>query len=132
MTRPTDEKLQEILLHGDVWEGYDGTLYSVDGSWSEINYLIAHHKVFVDSDGTRRFERVPRVLPGVGELHFVAEDGGEGQGDEIYFVFKVIFEDGSEQLYRVDGYYSSYNGTDWSSGELCPVEVVQRLVNFYE
>lgn len=58
--------------------------------------------------------------------------GGEGEGDEYFLVFKVDNPDGSVQYFRKDGYYTSYEGTGWDSGELHEVKLVQRLVNFYE
>jgi len=64
----------------------------------------------------------------LGEFVGVAEDGGEGQGDDIWFVFEVK---DTGQLFKKSGYYASHYGTDWD-GPLEEVRAVQRMVTFYE
>lgn len=44
-------------------------------------------------------------VPSLGKLEYVDSYGGEGSGDEYWVVFKL-----GEQLFRVDGYYASYDG----------------------
>ena len=46
----------------------------------------------------------------------VAEEGGEGQGDSIWTVSRVLDKKTGEVFFiRFDGYYESWNGSDWSS-----------------
>lgn len=47
--------------------------------------------------------------------------GGEGKGDTYYVVFQI-----GEKIYRVDGYYSSWEGVNWDSAE--PYEVKPKEV----
>jgi hypothetical protein len=66
-----------------------------------------------------------------GEFTEVSQKGGKGEGDEWYSV--KYFKDHNIYI-RVDGYYTSYEGTefedwDYSCGEVKPIE---RLVTFYE
>lgn len=77
------------------------------------------------------------VVPGLGVVSAVEFDtGGEGHGENTYMVFKVeptTETDGVNEtyFYRIDGYYSSYGGSDWD-GNLYEVTPVQRMVTFYE
>lgn len=45
-----------------------------------------------------------------GTVYFVDSYGGEGQGDQYWYVFKLIYTDGAERFFKVDGYYASYSG----------------------
>ena len=51
-----------------------------------------------------------------GGFNIILEDefGGEGQGDDIWKVFKIEDMETKEKTYfKVRGYYDSWNGTDW-------------------
>lgn len=64
----------------------------------------------------------------LGVVRVVDQEGGEGQGDHAHIVFLVK---DTGQYFRIDGFYSSYEGTDWD-GELREVHRVTREVVFYE
>lgn len=51
--------------------------------------------------------------------------GYEGGGEEHWIVFKVS-KDGTEKFYKIDGYYSSYDGAylDGTPYEVVPAEKV--------
>lgn len=49
------------------------------------------------------------VIPGFGIAHFVEAYGGEGQGEQYWFVFKLV-TDPQERYFKADGYYASYDG----------------------
>lgn len=72
-----------------------------------------------------------RYIPGVGVLIPVEDFGGEGQGDSLWYVFKVIFPDGVQKLLRMDGYYSSYQGGEYD-GNLVEVKAVDKTITVYE
>src|SRR2546426_1106570 len=60
------------------------------------------------------------VLPS-GPAYKVEDFGGEGQGDQRYVVFSV-----SDQFFKVEGYYASWDGTTWEDTtpfEVKPTEV---------
>jgi hypothetical protein len=65
----------------------------------------------------------------IGPIRTVENEGGEGQGDHAHLVFETVR---SGQLFRIDGYYSSYEGTDWDYESLREVKAVTREVVFYE
>lgn len=45
-------------------------------------------------------------------------EGGEGQGDSIWKVSRILDKKTGEVFFiRFDGYYESWNGTDWSSND---------------
>lgn len=86
---PTVEQINEAISDfNDAREdkGYDDFAYEVS---NKLNFLI-----------------------GVGEIEFVEDFGGEGMGDHAHVVFKVK---SNGKLYKLDGYYSSWEGTDWES-----------------
>jgi hypothetical protein len=56
-----------------------------------------------------------------GDTKTLEDFGGEGQGDQRWVVFAV-----GDKIYRVDGYYASWDGTTWEDPtpyEVKPVEV---------
>lgn len=59
-----------------------------------------------------------------------SEGGGEGEGEYVERVFAV--KDGDEALvyFRITGFYSSYNGTDWDDG-FSIVEPYQKTITLY-
>ena len=61
---------------------------------------------------------------GPGEL--IEQVGGEGQGDHTHVVAKI---DG--QFFKIDGYYSSWEGSDWSDSEWYEAEPVEKTVIEY-
>lgn len=68
---------------------------------------------------------------GLGEIEEIAQQGGEGEGDVWYSV--KYFKDHNIYI-RVDGYYQSYNGTEFYDGWNCCSQVTpqERTVVFYE
>lgn len=59
----------------------------------------------------------------------VAEHGGEGQGDEFWHVYK--FEQADKScLIKFDGWYSSYDGAEYS--DYFEVEPKQKVITVYE
>lgn len=69
-------------------------------------------------------------VPGLGTLKIVEDFGGEGQGDQYYFVFSVTNGD-TVRYFHMGGYYQSYDG-GYYDGELSEVNPVVREVTFYE
>lgn len=66
---------------------------------------------------------------GLGQIVEVEQYGGEGQGDDWYSVKHFVDHD---VYIKTDGYYSSYNGTDFNYGYGKEVKPVERTVTFYE
>ena len=52
--------------------------------------------------------------------------GGEGEGDKLWVVFSV-----DDQLFRVTGYYSSWDGDNWEDASLEEVEAYEVMVTKY-
>ncbi|UDL16814.1 hypothetical protein SEA_ATUIN_148 [Arthrobacter phage Atuin] len=63
-----------------------------------------------------------------GALKRVAQHGGEGEGDTYYYVFSI-----GEQLFRVDGYYASWDGVSYDDSlyAIHEVEAVPTTVIKY-
>lgn len=58
------------------------------------------------------------------------DTGGEGHGENVYMVFRLVNDDGTF-FFKKDGYYASHYGTDWD-GPFSQVTPVQKMVTFYE
>ncbi|WP_190822010.1 hypothetical protein [Saccharopolyspora pogona] len=122
----TNQSVREIetLIHDHVIvvEGTysDGTAYRYEeGGWHYWFYEMSY------SD-------LSEVIEGLGVVSVIeTEGGGEGEGDHVHMVFRVVFDDGSVRFFRIDGYYQSYDGTE-IDGDLFEVQPVERLVTFYE
>jgi hypothetical protein len=55
-----------------------------------------------------------------------AQWGKEGGGDKIWVVFQI-----GNQLFRKEGYYSSYNGDEWDE-DITEVKAIPKTVFVYE
>lgn len=71
-------------------------------------------------------ESSPIELDDLGQLKHVLTEGGEGQGEQYYGVFSL-----GNQLFRLDGYYSSWDGISWDDADLYEVEAKQVTVTHY-
>ncbi len=70
-------------------------------------------------------------IPGVGEYTEIDQYGGEGKGEEWYSVKHFPQHD---VYIKISGYYSSYEGTDFSDEWGCCEEVrpVSKTITVYE
>lgn len=58
--------------------------------------------------------------------------GGEGQGEQYYYVYKITDTRTDEFAYiKYAGYYDSWNDTDWF-GECILVTPVEKTITVYE
>jgi hypothetical protein len=53
------------------------------------------------------------ILTPFGMLYFVDSYGGEGEGDQYWYVFKVAGP--VNRFFKVDGYYQSYSGGEYDN-----------------
>lgn len=58
-----------------------------------------------------------------GSATFETTEGGEGQGDDYLFRFKV-----GEKYFEVNGFHSSWEGVSWEGSELYEVEPLDVVV----
>lgn len=59
--------------------------------------------------------------------------GGEGEGDHYHIVFSITNKDTSEKVFmKIDGYYSSWEGTDFYGNEPYLVEPKNKTIVVYE
>lgn len=67
------------------------------------------------------------MLPGVGQAEFVdAQFGSEGSGSEVWIVFNV-----KDELFKMTGFYSSWDGTDWNGYNIFRVEPEEVVMVIY-
>lgn len=106
---------QEILDWFNVNDTGEET-DSIGEAWSEF-YDTLHEKDYIEK---YEWANAP-VLPS-GPAYLVEDFGGEGQGEERWVVFSV-----GDQLFKVEGYYASWDGTTWDDPtpfEVKPKDVV--------
>lgn len=118
--------LEEHKFYTPEWvSSYDGTRYPE--RWDSISDGDFGWEKWVEETS----EKSPESVEGLGLVYCVASYGGEGQGDEYWFVLRVVSPDGTERYFRMGGYYQSYSGGEYD-GELREVKPVVREVTFYE
>jgi hypothetical protein len=124
-----DMSEQEVsdLIESHVFRGYNPPWTSHDGSYSTPggDWEAEGWDAWAENDGD------PVLVQGLGEVSVIESFGGEGQGDGYYMIFRVVFDGGGEQLYKLGGYYASYDG-GYYEGPLSEVNAVVREVTFYE
>lgn len=62
-----------------------------------------------------------------GKVHYVDRFGGEGKGEEYWVVFSL-----EDQLFRFEGYWSSWEGVSWVDAEVEEVEAEEVTVIKYK
>lgn len=97
------------------WRATEPVEAQIDG-WSDF-----HHEEVTELD-----------VEGFGHLQVIDTTGGEGQGDHAHIVFKLTEDDFTVRYYKVDGYYSSYDGVDWDGSDLYEVTPRERTITVYE
>lgn len=121
----TAAQLETILENYEADEPYeytrsDGTIVCGD-----------HH--YESWDGLE--ERLDRAgssiaLADIGTLRLIENIGGEGEGDYAALIFTVTDATGNTRLFRKEGYYASFHGTDWD-GTFAEVEAYDKTVTDY-
>jgi hypothetical protein len=120
---PTASEVASALLHFAARFEHESALAYYpeaefdpdEGGWSTFDYEVSQGE-----------------LPDIGTFRVIENVGGEGQGDHAHLVFQIDDPEGNLLgYYRTDGYYSSFDGTEWD-GTLYEVNKVERLVTFYE
>lgn len=69
-------------------------------------------------------------VPGLGEVKYVDDYGGEGQGDDYWVVFSVTGHDVTRH-FRMEGWYQSYAGGEFD-GDLKEVTPKEKVVTVWE
>jgi len=113
MAAPSASEFQRALV-GVLVDDYEDRVYPPNWVWNELGEL--------------RDEPVPDF----GTVSAVVQDGGEGQGDRYFIVWKLTDENGDEYYFRADGYYSSYEGVEWDGAELRQVTPREKTIVVYE
>jgi hypothetical protein len=103
------QQVQDALLSYVDKDGYEAT------SWSDWDYEITEGE-----------------LEGIGHVEVIENVGGEGEGDHRHLVFHLTAADGDCQYFKLDGYYSSYGGTEWDSSDIYEVRPKQKTITVYE
>ncbi len=132
----TIEELEAAITNEDTsWEGSWGSLeYSADHTWEFVRDEAG--QIVRDGNNQAVKRELPpaeqgKELPGIGRVLVIDSYGGEGQGEERWFVFKVTDTEGNERIFRKDGYYASHYGTDWD-GDVTEVEQVKKMIDVWE
>lgn len=124
MNKLTAKEILEIIE-----KNYSESSFAYD-EWSELSE-DSELELTEEEEALSYPERKEVILQklGLGEVEEVDQYGGSGKGDTWYSV--KHFKDHDVYI-RIDGYYSSYNGTDFEEGygrEVRPKEKVITVFN---
>lgn len=108
------------------------SIASITQVFDEYEETVALYGTTVTLEG--RVDLIDRLIHGPQEVetslglieYVAAKDGAEGGGEDIWIVFKL---DG--KLYRLDGYYASYDGSNWGEGDIKEVIAEQKVITVY-
>lgn len=116
MSKTVDEI--EKLLYKHFWKSeYEKRWHGSDTPWHE--WAEIHQ---------------PETVPGLGTVKVVKSYGGEGQGDQYWFVLQVQMEDGTDgflRFFKKSGWYASHDG-GYYDGDFTEVKPFERTVTVYE
>ncbi|WNM66297.1 hypothetical protein SEA_CULVER_17 [Gordonia phage Culver] len=130
-----------------------------EGSWDEFEYALEpkwEHiqnpdpsevtgEQFIDDEGflrephpgyhngafVRRLSEKQGVdIPGIGNAVLAESFGGEGQGDKLWFVFKITDDTGEVRYFRKNGWYQSYSGGEYD-GPTEEVEPAEKTITVW-
>lgn len=88
-----------------------------DDIWSEyVNERLA------TKEQIEKYSYYTDIILPSGHVYLVDKYGGEGKGEEYWVVLSV-----GEQLFRVDGFYASWDGVTWEDPHLHEVEPVEVI-----
>jgi len=124
----TPEQIEDLLMEKYTYE-YHPYQYNAQSMRYEEGPETRTANLESWQDIQDHFDTATEV-EGLGTVEVIDSDGGEGQGEVIYFVLKISAGD-TVRYFRKDGYYASHYGTDWD-GSFAEVSAVQRTVTFWE
>jgi hypothetical protein len=76
---------------------------------------------------TKKYEGIKVELPEFGEVTLVdSKPGHEGGGEDIWVVFLI-----GDQLFKLTGWYGSWDGSNWEEGEVFEVVAEEKIVVVY-
>lgn len=103
-----------------LYTSYQGqTRQCTGGGWHELEEALEHSSA-------------KAVLPGIGTATIVESyGGGEGSGEERWFVFKVTDDAGDERTFRRNGYYASFIGSEFD-GPTDQVAPAEKTITVWE
>ncbi|ANA86355.1 hypothetical protein BH762_gp012 [Gordonia phage OneUp] len=70
-------------------------------------------------------------IPGIGLATLERTHGGEGEGDQYWFVFKITDDDGNVRYFRREGWYASYDGGHYD-GPTVEVRPAEKVITVYK
>lgn len=99
----------------------------------EIPYKYSKGTFIADGGlwGLFKYDEITNLPTELGVISYVADYGGEGQGDEYWVVVKIVGHDGTERFFRKDGWYQSYSGGELD-GNAHEVKPQQKVVTVFE
>lgn len=100
--------LSSAAVVAEIQELLTGTVISYSRRGEPVTTEIAEGDWDEFSEVLRTEETLS--FPGLGIVWQIERYGGSGQGSEYWVVFGIQFADGKERTFKLDGWYSSYDG----------------------
>lgn len=119
---------EEITTRLKVWrdenEASNHSWWSNGGLWDDVHERI-DNRWHQGNDNKNQ----PVDFGGGIVIKLVDDFGGEGQGDDYWIVMEITVDDEPPRLYRVEGWYASYDGgyLDGDLHEVRPKEVTRII-----
>lgn len=105
-------------------EAFIETIPGSSNGWNSRGGREKFGRYLQDAEGHDEGLEIEGVKFFVIDGKFPAESGGEN----IWIIFHV---EGENTLYRIQGYYTSYDGAGWESAIVEEVEARPRVINDY-
>ena len=122
---------QEITARLKVWHEEQQkrdrySWFSNGGLWDDV-----HERIDNRWHQGNNSKNQPVDFGGGSVIKLVEDFGGEGQGDDYWIVMEITVDDEPPRLYRVEGWYASYDG-GYLDGDLHEVRPKEVLRTIYE
>lgn len=102
-----------------------------DEGFDVPGYSSTYHVTGNSAWSNFKYEELDNLPTELGVIKYVADYGGEGQGDDYWVVVKIVGHDGTERYFRRDGWYASYSGGELD-GPTVEVRPREKMVTVYE
>ena len=122
-------------------EWVDLVIADITGEMSifELYDITDSNQIYCDGDLIGEIAYIIKYQPDRNKLslsNFTIEQieqfGGEGKGDEYWYIYKITELNSGEYCYiKYEGYYNSWNGTTWID-ECYFVKPVEKTIVVYE
>ncbi len=97
---------------------------SPDDYEGTCSQLLFHYDTIIVDELAKHYDEY-----NITSIEFIDSHGGEGEGNQFWHILKIEHNNGTIALVKLDGYYASYSGSDYSDWFF--VKPIQVMVTQY-